>query len=273
MKVKEWKPKTLQLIVAIISLISTPFALNILLYCPADTIAGVDVSYSQLLNSSHQEPPSLTAKCNLDCSCTTQLYDPVCDETVGVTYFSPCYAGCRVVRDIHGNVMRYSDCTCTPSGTVVPGECGQPCPKSLIGAMGLETLELIFKLSFSVSVAYNYNRVVNALDRTFSQGLKTGIVNLLGFIPAPIIFGGIMDHYCTIWRENEDGTTGNCWTYDVEHLAKCLVVVRCVVLLVGTLFRFLAYWFWDDSPVEDQEHDRLVEVAENETDKQMDEHE
>ena len=36
--------------------------------------------------------PSLTEECNADCACTTAFYQPVCDD--GVTYFSPCHAGC-----------------------------------------------------------------------------------------------------------------------------------------------------------------------------------
>ena len=35
----------------------------------------------------------MDAQCNSDCLCTTGFYEPVCDN--GVTYFSPCYAGCK----------------------------------------------------------------------------------------------------------------------------------------------------------------------------------
>lgn len=44
--------KKLQLIYAILTATAIPFSLGMLLYCPANTYAGVDLSYSQILNSS-----------------------------------------------------------------------------------------------------------------------------------------------------------------------------------------------------------------------------
>ena len=35
----------------------------------------------------------LVSACNMDCQCTTSLYEPVCGPD-GVQYFSPCHAGC-----------------------------------------------------------------------------------------------------------------------------------------------------------------------------------
>ena len=36
--------------------------------------------------------------CNTGCSCTTEFYDPVCDEQ-GTKYFSSCFAGCADVSE------------------------------------------------------------------------------------------------------------------------------------------------------------------------------
>ena len=268
MKIKEWKPKELQLIIAVLYLITVPFSFNLLLRCPIGTTAGVDVSYSTLLNSSNLEPPSLISDCNSECHCTTSFYEPVCDGSV--TYFSPCHAGCREVNESQGHVISYSDCSCSLSGTVTPGECGQQCPGLLVATMAIDTADIIIRASVTAALIYSYNRVVNELDRTFSQGLKACLVNLLGFIPAPIFFGWLIDNYCTIWRENQDGTTGNCWVYDVENQTISLVCVRAVLILLSAGFRFLAYWWY---PVygrtEDHEKNRLVpeqEIAAQDTD-------
>lgn len=37
---------------------------------------------------------NLTTLCNAGCECDNLPYSPVCDETTGKTYFSPCHAGC-----------------------------------------------------------------------------------------------------------------------------------------------------------------------------------
>ncbi|EEC15358.1 organic anion transporter, putative, partial [Ixodes scapularis] len=37
---------------------------------------------------------SLKMKCNENCSCSEMLYSPICGAD-NVTYFSPCFAGCR----------------------------------------------------------------------------------------------------------------------------------------------------------------------------------
>ena len=33
--------------------------------------------------------------CNFGCSCQVEWFEPVCGAADGLTYFSPCYAGCR----------------------------------------------------------------------------------------------------------------------------------------------------------------------------------
>lgn len=38
-----------------------------------------------------------------------------------------------------------------------------------------------------------------------------------GYIPAPIIFGSIIDTACLLWRENCGGSTGVCLLYDIEQ--------------------------------------------------------
>ena len=41
---------------------------------------------------------SLADTCNAGCSCTTEFYDPVCDEQ-GTKYFSSCHAGCAEISE------------------------------------------------------------------------------------------------------------------------------------------------------------------------------
>ncbi|XP_042220869.1 solute carrier organic anion transporter family member 3A1-like isoform X2 [Homarus americanus] len=50
---------------------------------------------------------NLTAWCNTGCSCTSSLVEPVCGNN-GLTYFSPCHAGCTSYSPQH----KFANCTC-----------------------------------------------------------------------------------------------------------------------------------------------------------------
>lgn len=55
---------------------------------------------------------NLTNSCNMKCSCDAVPYSPVCHELTGVTYFSPCHAGCvEYVED----EKYYRNCSCSLS--------------------------------------------------------------------------------------------------------------------------------------------------------------
>lgn len=57
-------------------------------------------------SSSHQEP-SLFSDCNTDCLCSGREWDPVCGEN-GLTYVSPCLAGCTSSSGSGRNMVRHT---------------------------------------------------------------------------------------------------------------------------------------------------------------------
>lgn len=52
---------------------------------------------------------NLTTECNSNCICDKIRYSPVCHEETGVTFFSPCHAGCQ---KWHEDKKYYSQCSC-----------------------------------------------------------------------------------------------------------------------------------------------------------------
>ncbi len=38
-----------------------------------------------------------TDMCNYGCDCSTRVYQPTCSSDGLSTYFSPCFAGCKII--------------------------------------------------------------------------------------------------------------------------------------------------------------------------------
>ena len=56
--------------------------------------------------------------------------------------------------------------------------------------------------------------------KTFAIGVQWLIIRPLGMIPAPILFGTIIDLTCILWQTRQcDGTKGSCWIYDSSQMA------------------------------------------------------
>lgn len=69
------------------------------------TQIGCDGGNQLLLNGS-------VISCNPNCNCDGISYSPVCDRSTGMTYFSPCHAGCKTFNE---KEKVYTNCTCTTS--------------------------------------------------------------------------------------------------------------------------------------------------------------
>ena len=49
------------------------------------------------------------------------------------------------------------------------------------------------------------------------MGFSMAINTLFSFLPAPIVFGAIIDRTCVLWGRT-CAKRGNCWLYDGEAL-------------------------------------------------------
>ncbi|KAJ0182431.1 hypothetical protein K1T71_001800 [Dendrolimus kikuchii] len=246
------------------------YALLFFLGCDNIKMAGTTIPYT---NNSNLEPfkVNLTAACNFNCLCTETDMEPVCGNN-GLTYFSPCHAGCAEFSRsnytkcacVHENsrdmglgvsavvngakasaltaseLREYSEVTVVPVATA--GACNPPCTTIF------PFLVLLFFMTFVVAVTQMpllmiVLRSVSEEERSFALGMQFVIFRLFGYIPAPIVFGNLIDSTCILWKQSCSGEKGGrCLLYDIEQF-RYRYVGLCGGIKIVALGIFLADWW------------------------------
>lgn len=57
-------------------------------------------------------------------------------------------------------------------------------------------------------------------QRSFALGIQWIKVRLLGTIPAPMIFGTLIDETCVLWQETCDEQLGACLIYENSQMSR-----------------------------------------------------
>lgn len=60
------------------------------------------------------------------------------------------------------------------------------------------------------------SRSVSEEERSFALGMQFVIFRLFGYIPAPILFGNLIDSTCLLWKSTCGEKGGRCLIYDIE---------------------------------------------------------
>jgi len=195
--------------------------------------------------------------CSSDCNCPSAFH-AVCGRD-GRDYFSPCFAGCSASAG--GN---YSDCAC------ISGQVERPLLSSSIGSSATDgacsvdcdaifyvMLLILFFVSFFGSTARMPNslimlRAINPKDKSASVGLILGIISLFAFLPAPFVYGFMIDHTCLVWDKGCDGSTRNCLVYDTDLMRYVHNFFPCVLILLATVCDVVVCYLAKDLDLYDQ---------------------
>ncbi|XP_014667394.1 PREDICTED: solute carrier organic anion transporter family member 5A1-like [Priapulus caudatus] len=132
-------------------------------------------SHRRSLTLSLTHSYELWQDCNTDCGCNVEKYAPVCASN-GVTYFSPCQAGCSDAYTL-GDAKNFTGCSCTPDGVATAGKCDRTCTGAmvayfiLLGVAGLLVAPANVA-SFSLKI-----RVVEPKDKAMALGLGSFLLS------------------------------------------------------------------------------------------------
>lgn len=214
--------------------VSCGFAVAMLIKCDYGNMPGVSLVQGKI---------DLYNRCNDQCDCTLQSYQPVCEPVGGTTYFSPCFAGCQMPAGEFGaNLTKLTNCDCLKtfddsdffSGNAVVGFCKGTCPMFV---QFIITVSLTHFMGVSTSVSHTLFllRSISPSDKTIALGLANALANLLSYIPYPLVYGAVIDGSCQVW-ESACGTNGNCWLYDLTQLRHSYLGTSAGLLFVSGLF-------------------------------------
>ncbi|XP_064456246.1 solute carrier organic anion transporter family member 4A1-like isoform X2 [Ornithodoros turicata] len=224
--------------------------LSILLFwwgCP-DTNLAINANYK---NEAKTTSSQYDLPCNSHCGCSEDVVQLVCSAE-NQLFLSPCYAGCQVVVAGH-NITGYIQCDCikekmsmhgrdaTVQVEAVRSRCGNDCRLLVpyLAAIVFSLTSVFLSLAPSTAVAI---QVVKPKERALALGLLGLLTQLIGSMPAPMVFGAIVDSTCAAWNKR-GGHRGNCVSYrniDLAHgvfFTLLVCILACIAAYGGALYK------------------------------------
>ncbi|XP_051878277.1 solute carrier organic anion transporter family member 2B1-like [Pristis pectinata] len=208
---------------------------TLFLGCSTRRIAGINDNYINRNANS-----SLVSSCNMNCQCLATAFNPVCGKD-GIEYVSPCHAGCKkyLFNFTANKIQNYTDCAC--SDFAEPGPCHFPCSHLLISFLFLiGFVMLISCLCYTPSLMLVL-RTVSKETTSFAVGIQSVLLQVLGWLPGPILFGVIIDSTCIQW-EYKCGYITSCQYYDNDLFRKRFMGFQ-IIFLVATFICFLIAYY------------------------------
>ncbi|XP_063073114.1 solute carrier organic anion transporter family member 1C1-like [Engraulis encrasicolus] len=214
------------------------------LSCQNTHVAGITAPYPGF-DVARDGLGDVISPCNSACGCPQQQWDPVCGQD-GITYASPCLAGCTSTKGAGKNIS-FHGCSCVQSSglswansSVTLGTCARDYTCSLMGYtyLGLQAFSFFIYCLGSTPMFIITLRSVDPELKSLAVGLLMLLLRVLGGIPAPIYFGALIDSTCVKWGSRKCGGRGACRLYDIETF-------RYLFLGLVSSLRLVSYFiFW-----------------------------
>lgn len=85
-------------------------------------------------------------------------------------------------------------------------------------------------------------RSVSEEERSFALGMQFVIFRLFGYIPAPILFGNLIDSSCLLWQSSCGKSGGRCLIYDIEKFRYKYIGLCTGIKVVALSIFFVDWW-------------------------------
>lgn len=217
-----------------------------LLICENKAFAGLTLTYDGMNPvDSHIDVP--LSYCNSDCICDKNQWEPVCGEN-GVTYISPCLAGCKSFRgDKKLMNIEFYDCSCVSGSgfqkgnhSARLGECPRDkCKTKYYFYITFQVIISFFTALGSTSLMLILIRSVQPELKSLGMGFHSLVVRTLGGILAPVYYGALIDRTCMKWSVTSCGARGACRLYN-SRLFGMIYVGLSIALKTPILLLYVA---------------------------------
>uniref|UniRef100_A0A672R3X4 Solute carrier organic anion transporter family member n=1 Tax=Sinocyclocheilus grahami TaxID=75366 RepID=A0A672R3X4_SINGR len=197
---------------------------------------------------------TLISQCNMACSCSLKHWDPICAASNGLTYASPCLAGCQTSTGV-GKEMVFHNCTCIGDSpfpyanmSAVLGQCPRKsdCDYMFKFYMAVTIIGSFFPACAATPGYIILLRSINPELKSLALGVHILLIRTLGGIPPAIYFGALIDRTCLKWGTNQCGGRGACRIYDSiafrnSYLGVIYGLFAASFVLCGVLYNRLSH--------------------------------